>query len=329
MRNLILLAATAFGATLPSQTLTVDYPDSVIGTAAGQYPIYTGTATNIIRGQSFCPGTFLGLPATPMICSKVGIQLANSAQYAKFVLRFGATNATALTTTWATNLPDQRVQLDLSGATISGGAGVNVWVEYELAYPFYYMPGQGVVLDITSQAMTAGVFARTALGSGVARLVDTNYAGGATSGSASTSGGIKFRMVFEPLGIVQHGTGCAGSGSFVPQIGSVGAPNLGNATFQVTLAQALGGSPCVFLLGNDALLDLSGGCKVYNDMLFSAALTTSGAGAGTGTSAILLPIPNDPSLLTQVLNAQWGVLDFASAAILPITTSAGGKIVFF
>ena len=316
-------------ASLGAQSVTIDYPDSVIGAAAGQYPIYTGSGTNLIRGQSLCLGTFANLPTTPMLCSRVGIQLANSAQYAKFVLRFGATSVPALTTTWATNLPDQRVQLDLSGTTISGGAGVNIWVEYELDSPFYYTPGQGIVLDITSQAAVAGQYARTAIGTGVPRLVDSNYLGAATSGIAGTSGGIKFRMVFEPLGLVQHGSGCPGTGAFVPQIGAIGTPTLGNAGFTVTLTQALGGSPCVFLLGQSALLDLSGGCKVYNDMLFSASLPTGGSGAGAGTAAIPLPIPNDTSLLTQVLNAQWGVLDFASGAIVPITLSAGGKIVFF
>ena len=316
---------------LPAQAVTVDYPDSAIGALAGQYPIYTGSATSVIRGQSYCPPTFANLPATPMICTKIGIQLgalAGPVQYTRFVLRAGAAPVAALTNTWNTNLPDQRVQMDLSGQFLTGGPSLNVWVEYPLAFPFYWQPGQGVVIDFTTQAAIAGHYLTTAIGTGVARCISTAYAGAAT-GSLSTSGGIKFRMVFEPVGLTLWGSGCPGSGNITPDISSTGQSNLGTLNYFVNLANALGGSPAVFLFGRAANFDIGGGCTVYNDLTFIGASVTTGSGPGTGTAVYPLFVPNDPSLLGAVFDVQWGVLDNASPAFVPLTLTAGGKVVVY
>ena len=40
-----------------------------------------------------------------------------------------------------------------------------------------------------------------------------------------------------------------------------------------------------------------------------------------------VPIPNDPSLLGETVYPQWAQLDVASPATIPVTFSAGGKIV--
>ena len=316
---------------LLAQSVTVDFPDSVIGPLQGQYPIYTGTALNVIRGQILCPSTFASLPATPMICTKVGVQLgalAGPVPYAQFILRAGATTVPALTSTWATNLPDQRVQMDLSNTMIDGGPNVNIWVEWPLTYPFYWQPGQGVVIDIISQASIAGQYLRTTIGTGATRCISTNYTGGPT-GSVSTSGGIKFRMVFEPVGLTRWGTGCAGTGSFVPDIGSQGQSSVGSPNYAVTLSNALGGAPGVFLLGRPARFDIGGGCTIYNDLSFLIGIVTSGGGPGNGTALFPLPIPNDGSLLTAVVDVQWAIIDNGSSAFAPVTTSPGGKVVIY
>ena len=53
-----------------AQTVTVvDVHDSTIGVVVSQYPIYTATLAGMVRGQSFCPGTFAGLPATLLLGS--------------------------------------------------------------------------------------------------------------------------------------------------------------------------------------------------------------------------------------------------------------------
>lgn len=326
-----LLLATTCSAFLCAQSITVDYPDSTLGGPAGQYPIYTGTATNVIRGQLFCPGTFAGLPTTPMVCTRVGVQLAEvtgPALYSQFVVRVGSSNVGALTNTWTTNLPDQRVQVDLSNTVLSGGGiGVNQWVEWQLAAPFVYQPGQDIVLDITSQAAVAGQYLRTAIGTGVARMISSNYAGGPTGGTPSASGGIKFRLVFETGGFVVAGPGCPGSGNFVPAIDAIGQPTLGNPGFVLLLNNALGSTLSALMLGFPADLDIGGGCRVRCDGVGFHLLGTAGVGPGNGTSGFGFMIPNQPWLAGTVLDAQWAVLDPASASPLGITTSSNAKLV--
>lgn len=325
------LAVACLAPMLAAQAVVVDYPDSTLGAAAGQYPIYTGTGLNVIRGQSFCPGTFAGLPATPMLCTRIGVQLAASAgpvPYAQFVLRAGSTTVPNLTATFATNLPDQRVQLDLSGTSIDGGPTTNVWVEWPLQVPFYYNPGDGVVIDFVTQAAVAGNYLRTCIGAGVQRCVSLSYTGG-PSGSAITSGGIKFRMVFEPVGMVQWGDGCPGAGNITPTIAAMGQSNLGSQNLIVTLNNALGGTAAVFTLGFPASIDLGGGCHIYNTALATSFQATGGSGPGVGSSAFFLPIPNNPTLAGFVADVQWVVLDPLSAAVVPVVTTAGGKLVVY
>lgn len=326
-----ILFPTLLAAGLTAQAMVVDYPDSTLGAPAGQYPIYTGTGLNVIRGQSFCPTTFGGLPTQPMLCTRIGIQLAEvtgPVRYAQFVMRAGATQVTALTTTFATNLPDQRVQLDLSGQTLAGGPNANIWVEYPLAFPFYWQPGDGVVIDFTTQTSVAGQYLRTAIGTGVPRCISTNYTGSGT-GSASTSGGIKFRMVFEPLDVVQWGIGCAGTGNFVPAIGSVGTSNVGSNAYAITLTNALGGTLAGFTIGLPADFAIGGGCHLYNDMTGLVLLVTTGAGPGTGAASVPLGIPNNPLLRTMVVDVQWGVLDPSGPSFYGTAMSPGGKIVVY
>jgi hypothetical protein len=330
-----LLVSLALTAPLFAQTLVVDYPDSTLGALAGQYPIYTGAGTNVIRGQSLCPGTFAGLPTTTMVCTHVGVQLGEDpatgpAAYTQFVVRVGKTQTTPpWTNTWATNLPDQTVQVDLSGQTLTGGAGVNQWVEWPLAKPFVYNPGEGVVLDITSQAAVGGQYLRTAIGTGVARVISTNYTGSA-SGALAASGGIKFRLVFEPTGFVASGPGCPGTGGFVPALGTIGLPTLGNPAFVLTLDQALPSTIAVILFGNPTTVDIGGGCILRNDFaLYLDFAVTNGTTPGTGTAAFALSIPAQPALTGYLADTQWAVLDAGSGSPLGFALSSSAKLVLF
>lgn len=314
---------------LAAQQLTVDYPDSVLGATAGQYPIYTGTGTNVIRGQMFCPGTTPSLPTQVMVCTRVGVQLADlngPATYSQFVVRVGSTTVPALTNTWTTNLPDQSIQVDLSNQTLTANSPTNVWVEWPLNTPFVYTPGEGVVLDITSQAAVAGQYLRTAIGTGVARMVSTNYTG-ATTGAPQASGGIKFRLVFEPAGFVSAHPGCPGTGNFVPRIDAIGQPTIGNAGFALTLNDALGGSLCAILLGYPAQLDIGGGCIVRCDGTVLMLAGTTGTLPGTGTATFPFPIPNQAWLSGVVFDAQWGVFDPGSSSPSGIAMSSSAKLI--
>ena len=124
MRALSTFLILAIPSTVFAQT-TVDYPDSVIRTPPqGQYPIFTPSSGNTVRGQIYCPSTFVSLPKTAMLVTKVGIQIAGNLPYTTFVGRAGTTSLKALGATFATNLVDQRIQFDLSGRNLPGAVRV-------------------------------------------------------------------------------------------------------------------------------------------------------------------------------------------------------------
>jgi hypothetical protein len=328
-----LLVVAIAAVPLCAQTLTVDYPDSTLVASQGQYPLYTGAATNVIRAQTMCPGTFAALPTTPMICTHVGVQLGDNsgpATYAQFVVRVGKTSVTPpWTNQWTTNLPDQSVQVDLSGQTLTGGVGTNIWVEWPLARPFVYNPGEGVVLDITSQAAVAGQWCGTAIGTGAARVIATNYTGAATGGLVA-SGGIKFRLVFEPLDFLVTGSGCAGTGAFVPAISAIGQPTIGNPGFVLLLDQALPSALAAITFGAPANIDLGGGCILRSDLsIYTDFAITAGTTPGTGQAAFALPIPPLPALVGYLADVQWAVLDPGSASPLGFALSSSAKLVLF
>lgn len=321
--------------TLFAQTTVLDYPDSTINAPQGQYPVYTPTNGNTVRGQLYCPSTFAGLPTTPMLCSRVGIQISDQQDYTTFVVRAGTTKATALTSaSWATNLPDQRIQADLSGTKIMGGLNgttpVNIWVEFELNYPFLYTPGDALVFDLTAQSKVAGTYCKTAIGTGVPRALDLAYTP-ASKGPPSvyTSGGIKLRFVFQPLQWVSYGKGCPGTGNFVPDLSMTGSMKPGSVVV-LRMANGLGGAPTLLFLGLSPLqlpLPIGGGCTLLTPLDIVISSIATGSGAGQGTAGGALPIPNDNNLLGAVVNFQFSQLDQGSGAFLPFTLSNGGKIV--
>lgn len=332
-----LFYASALGLTLCVSGLdaqAIDYPDSTITSPAGQYPIYTPTNGNTCRVQIYCPSTFAKLPKVRCLVSKVGIQLASQEDYSTFVMRAGTTSATALTNSWTTNLPDQRIQLDLSGTKLMGGGSsaspANIWVEFDLNYPFVFNPGDALVADFTSKSKVAGTYCRTAIGSGVPRAYDLAYTP-ASKGPTGvvTSGGIKLRFVFQPIQWVPYGSACAGAGKFAPKLTMTGTMKIGSPVI-VKMSNGLGGAPTLFFLGLSPLLrpvPIGGGCELLTPLDFVQAMTASGTGAGQGASTAAIPIPNNKNLIDAVVNTQWAQLDNASSALVPFTLSNGGKIV--
>lgn len=109
-----------------------------------------------------------------------------------------------------------------------------------------------------------------------------------------------------------YGSGLAGTGGIVPQISFGGGfAHVGNAGFQVVGQQAAGGAAGVFVLGlAPASVPVKGGV-LLTVPLATAAVTFGGApGApGAGSTSVPLPIPNNPLLDGQSLDAQFLVLD--------------------
>jgi len=94
----------------------------------------------------------------------------------------------------------------------------------------------------------------------------------------------------------------------VPQLGTVGEPRLGNATFALTLTSAAPNAPLGWIIGAAVtnIPFLGGSIAAQPDVLVS--LGTNAAGAANLT----LPVPNLPSLIGQSLYTQAVVLDAAA-----------------
>jgi len=306
------------------------------------FPFYTpgaGSTGQTVRLQVLCPDSFLSLQnLTPGLVTRVQFSLAGQATYDTFELRAGATAATSLTNDWAVNLADQRVQRDLANQLLAGGGTasvpINAWVEIGLDYPFYWQPGQGIVVDLITHVAVPGVVLGTtsATTGGIQRAYNFGYTPGAPATNINT-GGIAVGFVFANTDIVTFGSGCSGPGGVAPWLSSVGQSTLGG-TMLVIADGALAGSVGGFLWGTSRRivaagplpLALGGACAllVAPEVFVDAPITPGGAGA---VASCALPIPNDPLLLGAVVYTQFAQLDATTPAIVPLTFSNGGAVV--
>jgi hypothetical protein len=314
----------------------VHYPDDVLANPSVYgFPFYTpgaGSSGTSVRVQFYCPDSFLvseGLTAGYV--THVGLSVAGAAPYDPFVLRAGKTSVTSLGSDWAVNLPDQRVQLDLSGTTVVGGGTpqtpVNEWVDFPLAFPFYYTPGDHLVVDLTTRLAQPGALCGTTVGGGlVERAYNFSYTAGAPATSFN-SNGLKVRFQFAPLEMVEFGTGCASPNNVAPDLGAIGTPQIGTTTI-VTADNVAANGLGVFVfgysktdyLGGALPLGLGGGCE----LLVSADLLQPLVLPASGSTAWPLSIPNNTALQGAVLYTQFAQFDVNSPATFPYVLSEGG-----
>jgi FG-GAP repeat protein len=166
--------------------------------------------------------------------------------------------------------------------------------------------------------------------------------GGPTAdpGFVSNAGAVQLvSLMGLPGGVDLLGTGCAGSGGFVPRIQTAGgAPTAGNGAFAVVLSQALGGTTAVLIGGLSASawsgtpLPLNLGflglpaCSLLVAADQFIARTNAGAGPGAGTAYVPATLPASPSLAGLSLFFQWYVVD-PGPLPLPGATSAALEVV--
>lgn len=89
------------------------------------------------------------------------------------------------------------------------------------------------------------------------------------------------------------GTGCPGSGAFVPNLSAAGCPEVGHLV-QLRVDQGLGGATALlFVAAATASISLGGGCTllVAPPMPPPVAVPLGGAGFGTGTVTVPLIVP--------------------------------------
>lgn len=127
------------------------------------------------------------------------------------------------------------------------------------------------------------------------------------------------------------GANCTGSGGFAPVVSTVNDPAVNSSNFAIELHDALAPTAALFVLGTSnatwtggALpFALGGGCQLHVDPAVPITVLVSGNGAGAGTAAQVLSIPNNASFRGWQLFAQWGVFDFAVTNPFGLATTSG------
>jgi len=339
IKSSVLLLAIA-APVAAQQPLVVHYPDATLSNPPNLgFPFYTpggGSAGLTVRYQVICPASWLAQQAPQAgFVSSIGFSIAGAGLYDQFVVRAGTSDQTSLQPDWSVNLPDQRVQVDLSGTIVRGGgtqqAPVNTWVDFPLRFPFYYEPGDAVVVDFITNIQYPGIntFLSTSVAYGVAsRCYNFQYTPGAQATSFGGSG-IKFRFNVEPLSMISFGAGCSSAGNTPPSLNALGTSQLGDTailnasnTANTGLGLFIIGFSKAFSFGGAPLpLTLGGGCEllVRPDSLVPQVLQGSGA-------AYAVVIPNNPNLAGAVLFSQYAEYDVSSPAAIPYVLSNGGAL---
>jgi hypothetical protein len=118
-------------------------------------------------------------------------------------------------------------------------------------------------------------------------------------------------------GLAPLGTACPGTGGLAPAIGATGVPSLGNATFGIAVARALGGSQAFLFASTTAALSgyaIGGGCSAYlggSPFQVAGPLPLSGpaGAAGAGHAIFTAPVPGSGAFVGLGCFVEWGVLD--------------------
>ena len=123
--------------------------------------------------------------------------------------------------------------------------------------------------------------------------------------------------------VLAYGPACRGS-TGLPQIGAVGLPRLGNASFAITVSQALPNAAATQLFSFFPSNVPLSSCRINLaiPMLTGASLVTDLSGSG----AAPLAIPNDPAYLGVNLFTQWVVLDPLGGIYQVLAATSGLQI---
>lgn len=157
-------------------------------------------------------------------------------------------------------------------------------------------------------------------------------------GSDSTSStSTPVRLFVQTQGVRSLGPGCVGSFGNWPVFGAAQSPTVGNQAFALELHGAAPSSSIVLMVGanpNQQPIDLTAigatGCRLYVDVAASINSMTSAGNAarGDGRATFPIPLPNNPSIRGQAIQAQTVILDNRNGRPLPVTLTNGLSITF-
>ncbi|MEW6745232.1 MAG: trypsin-like serine protease [Planctomycetota bacterium] len=113
-----------------------------------------------------------------------------------------------------------------------------------------------------------------------------------------------------------YGGGTAGSGGFVPRISwddTTGCASIGNPFFTIGADRCLGGASGLLTMGFSSTDNSSGAYRRLVNPVIWLPVVYSGAGAGNGSVAYTIPIPNNPLYVGLDIYAQFIVYDAGAA----------------
>jgi len=129
--------------------------------------------------------------------------------------------------------------------------------------------------------------------------------------------------------IETYGTGCSGTGGFVPQFAMGGCPSTG---YDVTLdiSQGLGGSQAFLFIGlGPASLAMGGGCTLNVSPLVGAPIgpfPLFGAGPGNGAISVPITVPNSVPAFVFPVTLQVFVADPTAPSGVGFSNSNGVQL---
>jgi hypothetical protein len=140
---------------VPQDTVTYSYDAVTAGSAMplGGFPLHGGSRWYEVRWQQLIPNHYL--PTTPgriTAISAVCADVSNPGTYRRLRIALGATSATALSMTFANNLPAPSTVLDQRDLSV--GWQAMTWHRIQFDVPFPYDGKSSLVLELRKEATT-------------------------------------------------------------------------------------------------------------------------------------------------------------------------------
>jgi len=144
--------------------------------------------------------------------------------------------------------------------------------------------------------------------------------------AADATGGELYAM--SSMAAVQaYGSGCPGTGGFVPGLGALGLPAIGNRAFALTVTRARASTAGVAFVGfGHGQLPLGGGCALHFNLLLPY-VPLNFVVDGRGSASLAFPIPDERHLQGLAMFAQAAVVDPAGAFQGLVAFTGGLKMV--
>lgn len=283
--------------------------------------------------QTLVTNAQLGNSSTLRICD-IGFAACGAGvrHFDSIEIVLAQTNATTLSTTFATNL-SANVQTVLAAEDYDWHRSADVWnrIGLDKSYNYTKSTGANLVIQITVVGARAHTNRITKAGNRrtdgqTVRMFAINWSGTPPAKGVADLDGAKIEIVAQRQDLATFGVGCKGSKG-VPTLTLAGAATIGTGKITIDVSNCIPGAVSLQVLGLARLpsgFSLIGapGCRLYEtpDLIFGLAANAAGV-----TTTGPLAVPKDNNLACFRIYAQGFPAD-ASANSWQRTASNYGRI---